>query len=513
MKNEFLVAIVNFLFLAMSNKFTSETTQQWEKKKQSPEQLPAKLLLGEQNSVETDDSDDVRYSLEGGVMVVGLNPALQKRFILEPHHATLIPGEVHRAHRVDVGIGGKGQDVAVAFSCLLQDYNHNIDDCTMVETSTTTSTTTASTATKKVSHSQPPFFLVQLVSKGPEGDTLLDLLEKQIRSRIPLGTRWFAVSTATTVRTRSKLRVCTTIVASDSATELVEPAGFVETDEFQELLNNVKKLGTTKASPSSKESLRSTLFAFCIMGSMPPGCPLHTFATLAKLTVGPETLVVIDSVVGLDLLFKELAHIRTKHVMLKINLSELSSLVNSVPNEGTHRNPNGVWTMAHSFLDQYPDATNALSHIAITNGKADAFFVTLRKDSHLLDKVDNISTTTTTTMVGKDRVQAIWSIPVPKLPEQSLVFPIGAGDTVSAGILASWMHLKRSSLRLHEKIYTVLNSALVDPSMGGEVAIAFSFGLACASASCLQPENSVFDVDDAVRLFSTMSKPKQLNVM
>jgi fructose-1-phosphate kinase PfkB-like protein len=469
------------------------------------QQLPAELFLGKQNSLET-DCDDVSshpHSLEGGVMVVGLNPALQKRFILGPQHATLIPGDVHRAHRVDEGIGGKGQDVAVAFSCLLCDSNDSIDH-TMTEMSTTNSTTASTTsATKKMSRSQPPLFLLQLVSKGPEGDTLLQLLEKHIRSHVPLDYRRFAFSTATTVRTRSKLRVCTTIVASDSATELVEPAGFIERDEVQELLNKVNQLG--KTSSSSMENLRATLFAFCIMGSMPPGCPLHTYATLAKLTVGPETLVVIDSVVGLDLLLKELALVGIQHAMLKINLSELSSLVNLIPK------PSDLWTIAHSFLDQYPDATNALSHIAITNGKEDAFLISLKRMStHLLDTVDTVSSTK---MAGDDRVQAIWTIPVPKLPEQSLAFPIGAGDAVSAGILASWMHFKRSSLRLHEELCTTLNSAILDPSMGGEAASVFSFGLACGSASCLRPENSVFDVKDAIQLFSTMAKPTQLNII
>jgi hypothetical protein len=495
MKNEFLVALVNFILLSMSSRFSNETTQQcW--KKECQQQLPAELFLGKQNSTHP-------HSLEGGVMVVGLNPALQKRFILGPQHATLIPGDVHRAHRVDEGIGGKGQDVAVAFSCLLRDRNDSIDN-TMAEMSTTNSTITSTTsATKKISHSQPPFFLVQLVSKGPEGDTLLQLLENHFRSQVPLDYRCFAFSTATTVRTRSKLRVCTTIVASNSATELVEPSGFIERDEVQELLNRVNQLGTK--SSSSMENLRTTLFAFCVMGSMPPGCPLHTYATLAKLTVGPETLVVIDSVVGLDLLLKELALIGTPHVMLKINLSELSSLVNSIPK------PSDICTIAHSFLDQYPDATNALSHVAITNGREDAFLISLkRRSTHLLDTVDTVSSTT---MVRDDRVQAIWTIPVPKLPEKKLAFPIGAGDTVSAGILASWMHFKRSSLRLHEKICAALNSAVLDPSMGGEAASVFSFGLACGSASCLQPENSVFEVEDAVQLFSKMAKPTQLKTI
>ncbi len=491
------------------SRFIETTTTRKQQQKSAAGLLP----VGRNYPVEADDSVSCPpYSLDGGVMVVGLNPALQKRFILGPQ-STLIPGNVHRAQRVEEGIGGKGQDVVVALSCLLHDENNNC--------SSSSTTTTA-----KKSTSRPPFFLAQFVSKGPEGDTLLQLIEKQVGSQLLIDYHYgydehelqkknkenksevAHVTTScfsTTIRTRSKLRVCTTIVASDSATELVEPAGFIDVDEIQELLNKVDDLATR---PSYNDNLRASLLGFCIMGSMPPGCPIHTYADLAKLTVGPETVIVIDSVVGLVPLLNELALIGTKNAMLKVNLSELCSLVmaaskdvsNTISNREKH-----VWTVTRSFLYEYPDAGKALSHIAITNGKEDAFLVTLRRAN------TSAKTETSSAQISEERIQAIWTMPVPKLPENGIVFPIGAGDTVSAGILASWIYFKRSSsFRLKVKLCIALNSAAstyADPSLGGEAACALSFGLACASASCLQPENSVFDVEDAIHLFSTMAKP------
>ena len=43
-------------------------------------------------------------------VVIGLNPALQKRFLLARSNPNLVPGSVHRAHSIQQGIGGKGQD-------------------------------------------------------------------------------------------------------------------------------------------------------------------------------------------------------------------------------------------------------------------------------------------------------------------------------------------------------------------------------------------------------------------
>eukprot|EP00978_Attheya_sp_CCMP212_P024013 scaffold74719_cov52-Attheya_sp.AAC.1 len=44
-------------------------------------------------------------------------------------------------------------------------------------------------------------------------------------------------------------------------------------------------------------------------------------------------------------------------------------------------------------------------------------------------------------------------------------------------------------------------------STTSRVALSFAFGLACGSASCLQEENSVFAMKDAVRLFHEMKAP------
>lgn len=415
--------------------------------------------------------------LDGSTMIVGLNPALQKRFILD---SNLVPGNVYRAQRLEQGIGGKGQDVAVALSCLLDSKNK---------------------------FSMSPFLLAQFVGNGSDGDTLINLLRKQV----PFSVR----NSYLTVRTRTKLRICTTIVASDSATELVEPSGLVEKDEMQQLLNHVNFLASSSSSNSSSSSCgenRTVLRSFCVMGSMPPGCPIHTYADLAKLAVGQETIILIDSVVGLQPLMDELAKIGTKTAILKVNLSELYHLV--MDNTLTKNNRDSisscspetqVFVVVNSFLKKHKHARDALSHIAITNGKEDSFLVSIRR----LKNHDDPSN-----MFLAEPDVCIWKIPVPRLPENTLLFPIGAGDTVSAALLFSLMHLKGNDpmFCVEEKIRKAINSAVssYDFSLGGEVACALSFGLSCASASCLQTENSVFDVDDALFLFLNMAKPSML---
>mmetsp|Transcript_86 Transcript_86/g.151 ORF Transcript_86/g.151 Transcript_86/m.151 type:complete len:444 (+) Transcript_86:77-1408(+) len=410
--------------------------------------------------------------LDGSTMIVGLNPALQKRFILD---SNLVPGNVHRAQRLEQGIGGKGQDGAVALSCLLDSRDGK--------------------------SSMSPFLLAQFVGSGSDGDTLMNLLQKQVP---------FSVQDSyLTVRTRTKLRICTTIVASDSATELVEPSGLVEADEMKQLLNHVNFLAS---SSSSCGKYSSTLRSFCVMGSMPPGCPIHTYADLAKLAVGQETIILIDAVVGLQPLIEELAKIRTKTAILKVNLSELchlamdNTLIKNDKDSPTSCSPEKhVFAVVNSFLRKHKHARDALSHIAITNGKEDSFLVSIKRSKNH-DDPSNI-------FLAEPDV-CIWKIPVPRLPENTLFFPIGAGDTVSAALLVSLMHLKGNDpmFCLKEKIRRAINSVVssYDLSLGGEVACALSFGLSCASASCLQTENSVFDVDDALILFLNMAKPSML---
>jgi len=46
--------------------------------------------------------------MSGVGVICGLNGALQKRFVL-PDASRLVPGNVHRIQKVQVGVGGKGQ--------------------------------------------------------------------------------------------------------------------------------------------------------------------------------------------------------------------------------------------------------------------------------------------------------------------------------------------------------------------------------------------------------------------
>jgi len=104
------------------------------------------------------------------------------------------------------------------------------------------------------------------------------------------------------------------------------------------------------------------------------------------------------------------------------------------------------------------------------------------------------------------------------LSNAGMLYPIGAGDTVAAGTLAAWQYLHHNSGVVPSRIGKLLlerraqwssgeGGASSDEAKGYNVATAFAFGLACGSASCLKQENSVFDVDDAIKFFGGMAKP------
>ena len=104
------------------------------------------------------------------------------------------------------------------------------------------------------------------------------------------------------------------------------------------------------------------------------------------------------------------------------------------------------------------------------------------------------------------------------------LYPIGVGDSVAAGTLAAWKCLSddnENNKCLPDAIAQVLNqrkdgiattdsntAAATDQQLGplttttsNVLLTAFAFGLACGSASCLQEENSVLEVEDAIALF------------
>lgn len=99
-----------------------------------------------------------------------------------------------------------------------------------------------------------------------------------------------------------------------------------------------------------------------------------------------------------------------------------------------------------------------------------------------------------------------------------MLYPIGAGDTVAAGTLAAWEYLHHTSGVISSHVGNLIlerrtkwsndeDDVTSEAAKGLDMAAAFAFGLACGSASCLKQENSVFDVDDALKFFGRMDKP------
>lgn len=427
-------------------------------------------------------------------VVIGLNAALQKRFVL-PESGKLVPGSVHRAAYVEEGVGGKGQNVTIALSCLLPSAELN----------------------KSQAH------LAQFIGRGAEGDKVIALLGSQTGERQAL-----------TIRSASGMRTCTTIVGSDCTTELVEPSGVIEAAEMEALLQKVESMG--RASDGKGKAFPTAVSALCIMGSMPPGCPIDTYAKLYEHTAGQGTATLIDSVIGLQPLLARMALLGRScedqelgRAVLKINASELCKLggVARTGSEADGVSPSDLYKAAQGFLEKFgPDAAEALDHLAITDGAHPGYLVPLNNGGGEVSRVfqmgvlDLMSKGTSGGSSNGDGGSPV-------------LYPIGAGDTVAAGTLAAWRHFQvlGSTRRQEEEERSPLSPAASEvlaerldgflAAMGAEskhavrdgtLAVAFAFGLACGSASCLKQDNAVFDVEVALRLFMGMAPPTLLVV-
>ena len=266
-------------------------------------------------------------SLSQSIVVIGLNAALQKRFILPPS-TNLKPGNVHRAYKCETGVGGKGQDVGVALSCLMSN--------------------------NKKEATNDKVLLAQFLGKGPEGDLVSNILKSQHK-----------LSDTLTIRNNAPLRTCTTIVGADEATELVETSGEVTTEEMKSLQDKIVTL-TSKNGEAN---------CICIMGSMPPGCKDGTYSDLTKRLANKDSLVLIDSVIGLDPLLGVLKSIfegDTKGgAVLKLNAAELCKLggVDKLSGETAQVTSEELVASTHGFIKTYEDSIDALDYLCITDGK------------------------------------------------------------------------------------------------------------------------------------------------
>ena len=424
-------------------------------------------------------------------LVVGLNPALQKRIVLP---APLCPGQVHRvAEAPQWGMGGKGQDVI----CTL----HHLQFAKAGRSATR---------------------IMQFLGSDAAGDVLLDQLKPMVvgynddTTTTDADDAWVS---SLTQRTVSPLRTCTSIVAPDTTTELVEPSGAVSKEEVHALLH--EKLPAVLQSSSSAGRIGAMAF----MGSLPPNCPTDVYAQIYQQVVTATAdvasegcLTVVDSLVGLDALLDVILETNqndnnkdSNKVVLKVNVDEMCQLTKTKKDDSEDA-ATTVSTAVQAFYKQHPAAQKALYAICLTNGAQPAYVAMSKKN-------DGDASSFSLTMV-----------PVPNLSEQrnphrdastpTTLYPIGAGDAVAAGTLAAWQVLERSennkdddnndrsSMLLPPKLTEALWQHYSQQQPQKPIVTAFAFGLACGSASCWQTENSVVDIDDVAYLFS-LQQPKE----
>jgi fructose-1-phosphate kinase PfkB-like protein len=417
------------------------------------------------------------------IAVVGLNAALQKRLIIP--NGSLIPGNVHRISSVEYGIGGKGQDVAVTLSCLQQQQGS-------------------------------PFQIrvAQFLGVDSAGDQVYEMMQQLA-----------GVEQSLTVRVQAPLRVCTSIVAEDSTTELVEPSGTIQPEEIQALMNKLLK------HPSSSTGAITTAKGLCIMGSLPPGCSeASTYADIYQRIANEETLTVVDSVVSgifeLPL---------TSPTVFKINASELCRLTNVHPADHHNQHPK-------------PSETDGVS----TETVVAAIKVFLQKCSHHhgnkmdLRHIWGVAVTdgahAATLAVRRNNVASsssseydVYQFSIPNLNisfesvqnQKRQLYTIGAGDAVAAALLAAWLilfhpeeehdgqnHPFQSFIKaLHDYMENIEREK--DPIHSIQstriLVTAFAFALCCGSASCLQSQNSVVDIHQVLELFSKQPAPAHLH--
>ena len=417
------------------------------------------------------------------MLVIGLNAAFQKRCVLD---TPLIPGEVHRIGRrgqVTIGIGGKGQDVAVSLHCL---------------------------------QSSSRAHLVQFVGSGPEGDQVMEMFDELLQEQHPGATKTTSSSSAeeggavtctdtlqlTTIRTESRLRTCTSLVAPDTTTELVEPSGTVLPHEFDRLLQDISTVSSTK-------NIESITF----MGSLPPGCPPDTYSQIYRTVVSSSKdsssssiKCLVDSVNGLsDLLTTILQHqssslpdsadpqrLQNPSTILKINSSEMCRLANVPYNAGggAVALDDLILAIKEFLRNNNRLAWKTLAALCITDGPHPAYMAVLP-------------------LVSNEKEFRLFQLPIANLKEGDhppTLYPIGAGDSVAAGTIAAWQTLTTSDSPCLPPVLQDLLKGNKSPS-SRMLLTAFSFGLACGAASCRMEENSVLTVADVIELYQKEGRP------
>lgn len=155
---------------------------------------------------------------------------------------------MNRGQSINVGVGGKGQDVLIALSCM--ELNFPLKP-----------------------------ILLQFLGSGPEGDYLLSLLTPKIEK---------LSGVSASIRTATPCRTCITLVdrTTSEVTEIIEPSGIVLPREIEAMLESV-----------SGRFAEQQIYAdgVSVMGSMPPGCSPELYASIIRQSCGPNSKVIFLS--------------------------------------------------------------------------------------------------------------------------------------------------------------------------------------------------------------------------
>mmetsp|Transcript_11507 Transcript_11507/g.22939 ORF Transcript_11507/g.22939 Transcript_11507/m.22939 type:complete len:318 (-) Transcript_11507:42-995(-) len=220
----------------------------------------------------------------GHVLVLGPNPAIQKVVKIG---GPLVPGSVNRATSSTTGVGGKGQNVAVALN--------------MLGVSTV---------------------LAQFGGGDETGAKLMSLLPCETDPNM------FHVITSPT---STPVRTCTTILSSDGATEVIEPTGAVTPEDIDCLLSRLSGLHP-----------RDVLV---LMGSIPPKAGVDFYSRVAVQCVAKRTRVVADIAARdqLDALLAACPPCRS--FTLKCNVGELRKIT-CLPDSDLHDVVKAAFTLS-----------------------------------------------------------------------------------------------------------------------------------------------------------------------
>jgi fructose-1-phosphate kinase PfkB-like protein len=262
------------------------------------------------------------------ILIVGLNPALQRTVTLP----SLTVGTVNRGSSVEIGIGGKGQNLLVASSFQIPDLNLDVQF--------------------------PNLRLIQFLGSSYEGKALEKMLE-DVGGPNALITHHFQG------RCRSAITLIDSGKTNGEATEIVEPSQRMSQEDIIAILDKAKE-----AYP-----MGAKVRAVAVMGSMPSGCPIGLYGEIIKVTCDENSIVLLDTTVGLPECFQQCSNVGCQ-VLLKVNARELcaiSHLQRGASSEAEEPTPVDLIRLgARHLFEKFPN----LSGIAVTDGAFPGYLLT-----------------------------------------------------------------------------------------------------------------------------------------